>query len=92
MTTITPAKTPVWGLGGEVGTGYEARRECVLPLTAWHPSSLDSMNMYDERPAKGVDMRLEGWLPSLPQLGAKVKYERYFGKHIALRSGGGSVI
>lgn len=78
------------GLGGEVGTGYmKLGVNAYYPLTAWHPSSLDSMNMYDERPAKGVDMRLEGWLPSLPQLGAKVKYERYFGKHIALRSGGG---
>ncbi len=39
---------------------------------------------YDERPANGGDIRFEGYLPSLPQLGGKLAYEQYFGDEVAL--------
>ncbi|EFQ1790308.1 hypothetical protein H1L21_004521, partial [Salmonella enterica] len=39
---------------------------------------------YEERPADGWDLRMEGWLPSYPQLGAKLEYEQYYGNQVAL--------
>jgi len=73
------------GVGGEAWTDYlKLSANAYYGLTDWHQSPLKSMQDYDERPAKGVDMRAQGWLPGLPQLGATLKYERYFGKNIVL--------
>lgn len=73
------------GVGGEAWTDYlKLSANAYYGLTDWRQSPLKSMQDYDERPAKGVDMRAQGWLPELPQLGATVKYERYFGKNIVL--------
>ncbi|MBF8733671.1 inverse autotransporter beta domain-containing protein [Pseudomonas guariconensis] len=39
---------------------------------------------YEERPANGWDVRAEGWLPSMPQLGGKLTYEKYYGNEVGL--------
>ncbi len=39
---------------------------------------------YEERPANGWDVRAEGWLPSMPQLGGKLAYEKYYGSEVGL--------
>ncbi|WLI75223.1 Ig-like domain-containing protein [Kosakonia sp. H02] len=77
------------GVGGEAWADYlKMSVNAYYGLTDWHPSSLDKMKDYDERPANGFDVRLDGWLPSHPQWGGTLKYERYFGKDIALASSG----
>ncbi|WP_413736434.1 inverse autotransporter beta domain-containing protein [Sodalis sp. RH21] len=50
-------------------------------LSGWKSSSL--LKGQDERVANGFDIMAEGYLPSYPLLGAKVKYERYFGGDVA---------
>ncbi|MDZ5731141.1 inverse autotransporter beta domain-containing protein (plasmid) [Enterobacter sp. D2] len=39
---------------------------------------------YDERPANGFDIRTEAWLPAMPQLGASLAYEQYYGEDVGL--------
>ncbi|EDQ0843024.1 hypothetical protein CQW45_001908 [Salmonella enterica subsp. enterica serovar Braenderup str. CFSAN001755] len=51
-------------------------------LTGWKAS--DDLDGWEERPADGFDVRAEGYLPSYPQLGAKVVYEKYYGDHVGL--------
>ncbi|WP_314154871.1 inverse autotransporter beta domain-containing protein, partial [Rouxiella badensis] len=51
-------------------------------ISSWHPSR--DLVEYDERPANGWDLEASGWLPVYPSLGAKVKYEKYYGNNIAL--------
>ncbi|XTZ38008.1 Ig-like domain-containing protein [Salmonella enterica] len=78
------------GIGGEAWTDYlKLAVNAYYGLTSWHQSPLKSMEDYEERPAKGVDLRAEGWLPSLPQFGAKLRYERYFGEDILLGTASG---
>ena len=52
------------------------------PLTSWKDSR--DFDDYLERPAKGFDVRLQGYLPAYPHLGASVVYEQYFGDEVAL--------
>jgi adhesin/invasin len=51
-------------------------------ISSWHPSR--DLVEYDERPANGWDLEASGWLPVYPSLGAKVKYEKYYGNNVAL--------
>ncbi|AXA80579.1 hypothetical protein CE206_28800 (plasmid) [Achromobacter xylosoxidans] len=71
------------GLGGEVWTDYlKFSANGYFQQSAWKESpDLDS---YMERPASGFDVRLEGYLPQYPQLGAKVMYEKYYGDEVGL--------
>lgn len=71
------------GLGGEVWTDYlKFSANGYFRQSAWKESpDLDS---YMERPASGFDVRLEGYLPQYPQLGAKVMYEKYYGDEVGL--------
>src|SRR3989344_4316192 len=39
-----------------------------------------------ERPAKGWDVRAEGYLPAYSQLGGRVAFEQYYGKDVSLFS------
>lgn len=55
-----------------------------LRLSNWQPSPL--VQDYDERPANGWDIAVEGWLPAWPQWGAKAKFEQYYGDNVALFS------
>ena len=76
------------GVGGEAWTDYlKLAVNGYYGLTDWHQSKLSSMKDYDERPAKGFDLRADAYLPSYPQLGANLKYEQYFGKGIDLGAG-----
>ncbi|MGL6001077.1 MAG: inverse autotransporter beta domain-containing protein, partial [Plesiomonas sp.] len=72
-----------------IGVGAEYWRDYVklsangyLRLSGWKAS--DELVDYDERAANGFDLRAEAYLPSLPQLGGKLKYEQYFGNEVAL--------
>ncbi|MGK3141069.1 inverse autotransporter beta domain-containing protein [Pantoea sp. C2G6] len=51
-------------------------------LTGWKDSP--GLTDYQERPANGWDLRAQAWVPALPQLGARLTYEQYYGKEVAL--------
>ncbi|MCS3490708.1 inverse autotransporter beta domain-containing protein [Enterobacter sp. SLBN-59] len=71
------------GLGAEAWTDYlRLSANGYRGLTGWHQSR--DLADYDERPADGFDMRMEGWLPAYPQLGGKLMYEQYRGNEVAL--------
>jgi adhesin/invasin len=71
------------GVGVEVWRDYlQISANGYFRLTDWH-QSLDYAD-YDERPANGYDIRVNGWLPSYPQLGGKLMYEKYYGDEVAL--------
>ncbi|CND47740.1 Ig-like domain-containing protein [Yersinia intermedia] len=72
-----------FGLGLESGRDYlKFAANTYFRLTDWHQSY--DKNDYDERVANGFDVRMEGYLPRYPQLGAKVMYEKYYGNNVAL--------
>ncbi|CQJ00162.1 inverse autotransporter beta-barrel domain-containing protein [Yersinia massiliensis] len=76
------------GVGGEAWTdNLKFSANGYFRLTDWHQSVLADMEDYDERPANGFDVRAEAYLPSHPQLGGRLMYEKYFGKGVALNSG-----
>lgn len=59
------------GLGGEAWTDYlKFSGNYYHPLSDWKDS--EDFDFYEERPARGWDIRAEAWLPSYPQLGAKL--------------------
>ncbi|EMV8528224.1 inverse autotransporter beta domain-containing protein, partial [Salmonella enterica] len=71
------------GLGVEYGRDYlKLAANGYLRLTGWKDS--DDVEDYEERPANGWDIRAEGWLPAIPQLGGKLTYEQYYGDEVAL--------
>lgn len=71
------------GLGGEAWTDYlKFSGNYYHPLSDWKDS--EDFDFYEERPARGWDIRAEAWLPSYPQLGGKVVFEQYYGDEVAL--------
>ncbi|WP_145606473.1 inverse autotransporter beta domain-containing protein [Yersinia intermedia] len=52
------------------------------PLTGWKDSK--DFDDYLERPARGFDVRFQGYLPAYQQLGASAVYEQYYGDEVAL--------
>lgn len=71
------------GLGGEIWSDYvKFSANGYLRQSGWKTSK--DLDSYMERPASGFDLRLEGYLPQYPQLGAKVMYEKYFGEEVGL--------
>ncbi|WP_198528578.1 inverse autotransporter beta domain-containing protein [Buttiauxella noackiae] len=73
------------GIGGEAWTdNLKLSANSYFGMTDWHQSR--DFSDYDERPANGFDIIANAYLPSLPQLGAKVKYEQYQGNDVALLS------
>lgn len=73
------------GLGAEYARHYlKFAVNGYWRLNDWHQSR--DFADYRERPANGYDVRLEGWLPHHPHLGAALTYERYYGKEVALFS------
>ncbi len=71
------------------GIGAEARADYLKfsanyyhPLSHWKDSP--DFDDYLERPAKGYDLRSQGYLPAYPQLGVSAVYEHYFGDEVAL--------
>ncbi|WP_193588427.1 Ig-like domain-containing protein [Yersinia hibernica] len=82
------------GKNSRLGAGAEAWTDNLklsangyFRLTDWHQSVLSSMEDYNERPANGFDIRAAAYLPTYPQLGGSLMYEKYFGKGVALNSG-----
>ncbi len=73
------------GVGAEAWTDFlKLSANSYVPLTPWQASP--DREGYLERPAKGWDVRAEGYLPAYPQLGGKVVYEQYYGKQVSLFS------
>ena len=71
------------GMGTEAWTDYlKFSGNYYHPLSDWKDS--DDFDFYEERPARGWDIRAESWLPFYPQLGGKVVYEQYYGDEVAL--------
>ena len=72
------------GIGGEAWTDYlRLSANTYIGTSQWH-TSRDFDGTWQEKPADGYDVRAEGWLPSYPQLGAKLVWEQYYGKQVAL--------
>ncbi|NDO82787.1 hypothetical protein CJP72_19020 [Citrobacter sp. NCU1] len=71
------------GFGAEAWKNYlKFSANTYLAISDWHNSR--DFDDYYEKPANGFDLRAEGYLPSLPQLGAKVIFEKYYGSDVAL--------
>ncbi|MFJ5322773.1 inverse autotransporter beta domain-containing protein, partial [Pectobacterium parvum] len=70
-------------LGAEAWTDYlKLSANSYFGITDWHQSR--DFNGYNERPADGYDIRAEAYLPSYPQIGGKLMYEKYRGENVAL--------
>ncbi|WP_159299023.1 Ig-like domain-containing protein [Pseudomonas chlororaphis] len=72
-----------------LGVGAEAFHDNLklaansyMRLSDWRQSR--DFADYDERPANGFDIRAQAYLPSYPQLGGKLMYEKYYGKDVGL--------
>ncbi|MGJ0624479.1 inverse autotransporter beta domain-containing protein [Xenorhabdus bovienii] len=71
------------GLGGEIWGDYlKLSANTYYRLSDWQHSR-DHKDYY-ERPANGYDINGEFFLPSYPNLGAKLTYEQYFGDNVTL--------
>lgn len=71
------------GFGAEAWTNYlKLSANTYVGTTNWHDSR--DFDDYYEKPADGFDIRAEGFLPTYPQLGAKLMYEKYYGNKVAL--------
>ncbi|MBX9495618.1 invasin Inv [Yersinia enterocolitica] len=71
------------GVGAEAWTDYlQLSANGYFRLNGWHQSR-DFVD-YNERPASGGDIHAKAYLPALPQLGGKLKYEQYRGERVAL--------
>ena len=71
------------GVGTEAWTDYlQLSANGYFRLNGWHQSR-DFVD-YNERPASGGDIHVKAYLPALPQLGGKLKYEQYRGERVAL--------
>ncbi|WP_253306579.1 inverse autotransporter beta domain-containing protein [unidentified bacterial endosymbiont] len=53
-----------------------------LPASSWRAAR--EVAGYQQRPASGYDVTLQGYLPALPQIGASVRYAHYFGDEVTL--------
>ncbi|MBI6549334.1 inverse autotransporter beta domain-containing protein [Xenorhabdus lircayensis] len=72
-----------FGLGAEYARNYlKLSANGYFRLSNWKESHL--LTDYDERPANGFDLRVQGYIPALPQLGCKLVYEQYFGDEVGL--------
>ncbi|MGN7792792.1 inverse autotransporter beta domain-containing protein, partial [Enterobacter mori] len=71
------------GFGAEAWANYlKFSANTYIGVSNWH-NSRDFNNFY-EKPANGFDVRVDGYIPSFPQLGARVMYEKYYGNRVAL--------
>ncbi|WP_271193576.1 Ig-like domain-containing protein [Pseudomonas turukhanskensis] len=80
------AKNERIGYGVEAWTDFlKLSANTYQPLSSWKTSP--DLDDYLERPARGWDVRAEGYLPTYPQLGGKLAYEQYYGDEVSLFSG-----
>lgn len=71
------------GLGIEVWTHYlKLSGNYYQPLSSWKDSV--DLDDFEERPARGWDLRVQAYLPTYPQLGSSLVYEKYYGEQVAL--------
>ena len=71
------------GIGTEAWTDFlRFSGNYYHPLSDWKDS--EDFDFYEERPARGWDVRAETWLPFYPQVGAKLVFEQYYGDEVAL--------
>ncbi|EOZ9299954.1 murein transglycosylase [Enterobacter bugandensis] len=71
------------GLGGELWSDFlRLSGNYYHPLSGWKDSP--DFDDYEERPARGFDVRLQGYLPAWPHLGASTVWEQYYGDEVAL--------
>ncbi|EAW1657865.1 inverse autotransporter beta domain-containing protein, partial [Salmonella enterica] len=71
------------GIGAEFWRDYlKLGANVYHRLTSWKNSP--DLDDYEERPADGWDLRMEGWLPSYPQLGGRLTWEQYYGNQVGL--------
>lgn len=71
------------GAGVEAWTDFlKVSSNYYFPLSGWRDSK--DLEDYEERPARGYDVRVQGWLPAYPQIGASLAYEKYYGDEVAL--------
>ena len=69
-------------IGAEAWRNYlKLSANTYFGITGWHQSR--DFDDYDERPADGWDIRAQSWLPTLPQLGGQLMYEKYYGNSVA---------
>lgn len=73
--------------------GLELYRENIafsgnyyFPLTGWKDSKV--VDLHEERPAYGWDIRTKGYLPNYPQLGLELAYEKYYGDKVDILGNG----
>lgn len=72
-----------FGLGAELWfDNLKLAANAYRRVSDWKISP--DLENYLERPANGWDIRAEGYLPSYPQLGGKLVYEKYYGDEVAL--------
>jgi len=81
------------GKNARLGLGAEAFTDNVrfsgnlyMRLSQWQKSP--DLDYYLERPANGYDLRVEGNLPSMPNVVAKAVYEKYYGDQVGLFGSG----
>lgn len=53
-----------------------------MRLSDWKDSA--DISNYLERPASGWDVKARSWLPAIPQLGASIGFEQYYGNEVGL--------
>ncbi|HHR6154929.1 TPA: inverse autotransporter beta domain-containing protein, partial [Providencia alcalifaciens] len=71
------------GIGAEAWTDYlKLSANTYVGTSDWHTSH--DFDNYNEKPADGFDIRVETYIPSLPQVGVKGMYEQYYGNEVAL--------
>ncbi|MEQ1963278.1 inverse autotransporter beta domain-containing protein [Xenorhabdus khoisanae] len=71
------------GLGGEIWSDYiKLSANTYYRLSDWQKSR--DFKDHHERPANGYDINGEFFLPTYPNLGAKLSYEQYFGDNVTL--------
>lgn len=73
--------------------GLELYRENIsfsgnyyFPLTGWKESKV--VDLHEERPAYGWDIRTKSYLPNYPQLGMELAYEKYYGDKVDILGNG----
>ncbi|MFC0179862.1 inverse autotransporter beta domain-containing protein [Thorsellia kenyensis] len=75
-------------VGGELRTDYLSfSTNYYTPLDGWSSATSDETFLISgakQKPAKGIDVNMKGYLPNYPQIGGGLSFEQYFGDNIAL--------
>jgi hypothetical protein len=71
------------GVGAELWRDYlKFSGNGYFAVSGWKESK--SVEGYEEKVASGFDLRVQGYWPTHPQLGAELLFENYFGEQVAL--------